>query len=61
MRPETKHEPLPVGTSVAYVVYGMPLHGVVTSDSGSGIIRVLDSGGSRERWLHRMSLTVTER
>lgn len=60
MRPETKHEPLPVGTPVTFQTFGdMEMSGTVIRDNGNGIVWVRSA--DRERWKHRVSLTVTER
>ena len=60
-----KPEPLAVGTRVTFPFYVHNLAGIVTRDSGSGIVWVRPTvdgiASGRERWLHRESLTVTER
>ena len=57
-------EPLAVGTRVTFPYYTHNLVGIVTRDSGKGIVWVrptVDGEPSgRERWMHRESLTVTE-
>lgn len=56
----TNVEPLAIGTRVTYPYFGHNLTGIVTRDSGSGIVWLRDPEGRRERWMHRDSLTVLD-
>ena len=47
------------GTRVTFPHYGSSIQGIVTRDSGNGIVWVRGDAG-RERWLHRDSITTTE-